>query len=367
MPARQVFFATNRIFDAQGNSFGSACGEPPDALRTGFVQVQAAANPVPEGRLLPGTMEVADAAPDSLLDTVDKWLKTAARDGSTPLLFVHGFNHDFAAAITRTAKLCAWLEEGGAPALLPLSFTWPSRGLGNLGGYRTDEAQTARSGLALAKLMGAIAKANQPRAVMHLLAHSMGVRMTRHAMQAIGPLLSGMALPVFDQAFLMAGDDEADVLAPPVAGDASAGGLRPIGDVAAHVTVGVNRDDGVVWLGSGKLAEGASRLGAAGPVAHHGLPANIPANAKVVDYSMVVLPPSAGQPQVYPGIEMNWVGHQYYRNAPLVRADLVAALVENGPPEGLVAAGPPHGRPRRRWGVPAPYGITEFADRLYPI
>ena len=357
MSARQVFFATNRLYDPQANSFGGACAEPPDSMRTGFIEAVAPANPVPEGSLVPGSLVVADAAPDSLLDTVDKWLKTAAQEGRTPLLFVHGFNHDFSEAMTRTAKLCAWLEDGGAAPMLPLSFAWPSQGDGSEQGYRTDEARTAQSGLALAKLIGAIAKANQPRAVVHMLAHSMGVRMTRHAMQAIGPLLPGMARPVFDQAFLMAGDDEADVLAPPMAGDSSAGGLRPIAEVAAHVTVGVHRDDGVVWLVSGKLAEGGLRLGAAGPVAQGGLPAAIPANVKVVDYSMSALPPSAGGPVLYPGFEMNWVGHQYYRNAPLVRADLVAALAANGPPEAV---------PRRAWGNPGKSGVTEYADRLYP-
>jgi esterase/lipase superfamily enzyme len=278
---------------------------------------------------------------------------------------VHGFNHDFGEALTRTAKLCAWLEDGGAPALLPLSFTWPSQGNGSPDGYAADGQQSARSGLALAKLMGAIAKANQPRAVVHLVAHSMGVRTTRHAMQAIGPLLPGMALPVFDQAFLMAGDDEADVLAPPVQGDASSGGLRPIADLAAHVTVGVNRDDGVVWLvaglATGWISGGSNRLGAAGPRPRIGLPANL----KVVDYSMVVLASGTGQVP-HTEAEPNWVGHQYYRNAPRVRADLVAALIENGPPEGLLAVGPPHGQPRRRWGEPGTTAVTEYADRLYP-
>jgi len=188
------------------------------------------------------------------------------------------------------------------------------------------------------------------------LAHSMGARATRSAMQAIVPMLPGMALPVFRQAFVMAGDDVSDVLDQPwraLTPDSSAGTLRPLADLARHVTIGVNRDDGVVWLASGKLNQG-DRLGTAGPAHAEDLAPNV----KVVDYSMVI-GGAAVKPVPSAEAEMNWIGHQYHRNDSRVREDLVAALTQDTAPESVTG--------RRAAVIDHTVAIQEIAGRLYPI
>jgi esterase/lipase superfamily enzyme len=356
MPERQVFFATNRLFDTAARRFGGVCCEPPDALMTGFGSCDVAADPVPEGSCDLDSLQMPDSPGTGLRETVEKWLATAAARNALPLLFTHGFNHRFPEALTRTAKLCAWYEADGAPPLLPLSFTWPSgAGVGLLGGYTADGVEVGRSGIALAKLIAAVADCRRPGQRVIYMAHSMGVRATRYGMQAIRPMLPALRRPVFAQAFLMAGDDWHDVLDRPEPGapaDASTGALRPVAEVAAHVTVGVNRADGVVWLISGGV-NGGDRLGSAGPRR----PEDLPGNVRVVDYSQVLL--ESGPDILVPQTETtaNWVGHQYYRNAPLVRRDLVAAMRHDGPPETV---------PGRRLGQPGPFGAVEDPRRLYP-
>ena len=110
--------------------------------------------------------------------------------------------------------------------------------MGSLDVCKEDPKDAARSGLALARLIAMIA-AERPKAP---------------------PMLPDMDLPAFRQAFVMAGDDVSDVLDQPLAPDSSNGMLRPLADLARHVTIRVNCDDSVVWLVSGKLNRG-SRLG----------------------------------------------------------------------------------------------------------
>jgi hypothetical protein len=173
-------------------------------------------------------------------------------------------------------------------------------------------------------------------------------------MEAILPLLPGLATPVFGQAAIMAGDDVADVLDPPrldAAPGSTAGALRPIADLARHVTIGVNPDDGVVWLVSGTVNKG-DRLGTAGP-AH---PAVLPANLRVVDYVYAVADREAASIP-HTEAEMNWIGHQYFRNAPRTRTDLVRMLVADGRPEDV--------KGRREAKPDKSLGVSEKEGRLY--
>ena len=355
MPERLVHFATNRIFDGQKAEFGSVTCDPPARLLAGKITCTVQLDPAKEGRAGKPVVAKFEDPDVGLAETLHSWLQLADRQKGIALLFTHGFNYSFTEAAARTAALCLWLEAGGAPPLVPLSFTWPSNGMGSPDAYRDDQKDAARSGLALARLIAMIA-AQRPKTLPMYLAHSMGARATRSAMQAIVPMLPGMALPVFRQAFVMAGDDVSDVLDQPwraLTPDSSAGTLRPLADLARHVTIGVNRDDGVVWLVSGKLNQG-DRLGTAGP-AHAG---DLAQNVKVVDYSMVI-GGAAVKPVPSAEAEMNWIGHQYHRNDSRVREDLVAALTQDAAPE-LVTG-------RRAAVIDPTVAIQEIAGRLYPI
>lgn len=354
MQERLVHFATNRIYDPAIPAFGFVPCDPPGRLLAGKIACKAGLDPAEEG--IAGTPAVAKHEdPDTgLLETLDSWMQAAARAKAVPLLFTHGFNYSFAAAAARTAALCAWLEDGGAPPLMPLAFTWPSNGMGSIDAYKDDQKDAGISGAALARLIAALATL-RPKTLPVYMAHSMGARATRFGMQAIAPMLAGLPKPVFSQAFVMAGDDVADVLDHPwraLGSDPSAGALRPLAELARHVTIGVNRADGVVRLISGVINRG-DRLGTAGP-AH---PGDLPANVAVVDYSMLVAGADE-KPVPQTEAEMNWIGHQYHRNDRAVRADLVAALLHDGAPERVPG--------RRPAGDNALPGQDEIAGRLYP-
>lgn len=356
MPERLVHFATNRLYDGQKAEFGAVACDPPGQLLAGKVTCQVQLDPAVEGVAGKPVVAKSETPDEGLVDTLRSWLQLAEQRKGIALLFTHGFNYSFTEAAARTAALCEWLEDGGAPEIVPLSFTWPSNGMGSPGAYLDDQRDAERSGVALARLISAIA-ALKPKTKPVYLAHSMGARATRCGMQAIQPQLPFFAEPVFGQAFIMAADDVWDVLDVPswqgLSPLATAGALRPIAALARHVTIGVNRDDGVVWLISGAINDG-KRLGTGGPAR----PGDLPANVKVVDYSMVI-GGAAEKPVPSSEAEMNWIAHQYHRNDKRVRADLVAALKADGPPEKV---------PGRHLGKLDPtVAIQEIPGRLYPV
>lgn len=78
----------------------------------------------------------------------------------------------------------------------------------------------------------------------------------------------------------------------------------------------------------------------------------------VVDYSMVATAGVRGE-DATPSNDatLNWIAHQYYRNNPRVRADMLAAIAAGA--DGAVAG--------RRRGRPDPtVAIREIASRWYP-
>lgn len=328
MAKRTVFFATNRTYDPTRNEFTTRPDEPPHRLWAGFVRHAASADPARDGRPDPPQIARREDPEAGLRATLADWL--ARGDGRVPLLFVHGFALRFPDAVARAGDLAAWLEAApGAPRFRPLCFSWPSDGITSLSAYRADRIDAEGGAAALAHLVVAIARAAPPPAARPvLIAHSMGVFALRCAVQRLASLLHPLPAGLFRHAFLMAGDDETDVFRRGDGASPSEGGLRPLATLAARTTVGVHRDDGVLWLISRWLNR-SRRLGATGPK-----PAReVPAGVKVVDYSMVATRPDTPIPPDQ--AEMNWVAHQYYRNNPHVRADMLAAIAAgDGPVAG---------------------------------
>lgn len=374
MTHRTVFFVTNCAVDTATGGFADALDpDRPDILRAGRITCDASADPARDGVLAGAPKLLRPDDPDAgVADLCDAWLVKAEAEGREPILIVHGYDHRFDDAIIRAADVCSWYErEPGAPRLLPLAFVWPSVGGLLPSRYRAVRKRAEHAGAALWRLFGALARAKavsrQSKPMRpHYLAQSMGVLVTRFAMQrALRPgSLSfpgdgpKVALPhrILGQAFLMAADESTRVFndepGHPVSDpDIPDGALRPFAQhVATSVSVAVFPPDAVTKL-VGPFASPGKRISVHGP----DRPQDLPDNVAVVDFAYA----AANHPGPI-GNEMtwNWHGHQYYRNQPRVRQDVVAAIRANGPPQQV---------PGRRRGQVRPYAFKERTDRYYAV
>lgn len=344
MVERVVHFATNR--KQSGLEFAPICGVPTTQLVFGTAVVQAETDPLRDGRLDRTTNTgVADpgspAGLQAAASMLAPWLAAAAARDALPLLTVHGFDYDFPEACARAADFAVQMELRTGLKLEPLAFNWPSTGQTELARYFDDQKLCEASGPALAGLIRVVAAATIGPRKPHYLAHSMGARATRCAMQALaatGPLPQR----VFRQAVVIAGDEDTDVLEP-------GGAMRPLLELADWTSIGVYPVDGTLTEISQKITNHRPRLGAAGPTP----PPAAATRCFVLDYARVVdlEKPKLGK------TDLNYIGHQYYRNDPAVMRDLARAFGEL----------PPDQVPGRHWGRPDPtiHGGGEKAGRLY--
>ena len=324
MAPRTVWFATTRARDPCTDAFGASPEEPPDRVWAGFARCTPAASPAKEGRCHDHTTAHPGAPARGLADTLRDWTSDPE---AVPLLIVHGFGHAFRDALTRAADLAAWLEAGTPKLrLAPLAFTWPSDGVQSIPAYKADRRDAASAAPGFAVLLRAISALRLPEGRRPaLLAHSMGVYATRCGVQKIAPALDALRLPLFRHALLMAGDDGADVFSPEPSASGSAGGLRPLAQLAAQVSVFFHQQDGVVRYLSGTI-NGGARLGASGPKPARGLPANVSAE----DVSGIVTMPSPWEADPVPigAATPDWIAHQYHRNHPEVRKMVLARIAD---------------------------------------
>ncbi|HYZ32464.1 MAG TPA: alpha/beta hydrolase [Crenalkalicoccus sp.] len=343
-----IRFATNRMPLAPGG-FGTGCEAPGTPPHLGRAEVQPGGLPELDGTLLrepPAEDPLPDAA--ARIAWLADWLVAAQAEGAVPLLSVHGFCYTLADAVKRAAQLAAFYAGGPFRLrLAPLAFCWPSFGRLDNDDYLLDRGQCQRSDTALAMLIQEIAAATAMAGVRPvLLAHSMGVFMTRLGVAALAARgLPGR--PPFAQAVLMAGDDERTALDP-------GGPLRPIAELADHVTVGVFRGDSVIQLNERVLGR-ADRIGLHGPAQ----PGALPPNVAVVDYGFVV-DQDLQPPQSFRDVGPNLIGHQYYRLQPRVRDDLAQVFAGAAPAEV-------RGRRRGEEMINRSVAINPIAGRLYPV
>jgi len=93
------------------------------------------------------------------------------------LLFVHGFNVGFEAALVRTAQLALDLPFNGAV----VSYAWPSQG--GLSNYRADEAVNQDSIAPFHQFLQSLRAGLPKDTKIHLVVHSMGNRLVLAALQ----------------------------------------------------------------------------------------------------------------------------------------------------------------------------------------
>ena len=162
------------------------------------------------------------------------------------LVFVHGYNVDFAEALRRTAQIAFDIGFAGAPVL----YSWPSQG--SLAGYTRDEANVEWTEPHLREFLRDLVARTGVRAV-HVLAHSMGSRaLTRALAAAPEPPPRGVVLK---NVILAAPDIDAEVFKRDILP-----GLRQAG---ARITLYASSEDEA--LKGSRTIHGYPRLGESGP------------------------------------------------------------------------------------------------------
>ena len=284
------------------------------------------------GYLRFGTAEVArskvtlDVAPETLVPDADRigtdmarsmlgsqrifeHLRThMAQDGCDCIIYVHGYNASLTDGLRAAARLGDRLAPAGQGAgVIPALFSWPSDGsLAPWLAYASDRQDAAASGPALgrallkfADFMRTIGPRRDCGRRVHLMAHSMGAYVLRHALAEV-IAHSGRRLPrVFDQLFLMAADEDDDAFE-------HATKLARLPELARRVNVYINRQDRALEISDYTKANPA-RLGETGP--RH--PLQVPGKVTTIDTT----------PVVHGAIE-----HSYHLESDAVVADILQSL-----------------------------------------
>ncbi|MEQ8356663.1 MAG: alpha/beta hydrolase [Kiloniellaceae bacterium] len=327
--ALNVYFATNRLVKKDGSNpeIGDDFHPNLDELRFGKVafsgrdlfkkQLDAFMD---KGQitLAPEKLDKEDADKSKLgSKAIFDEVRAEMLAKGDAVIMVHGYNYTFREAAARAAQLQQWLAAGGKDMVM-LLFTWPSAGAGvGVRTYHDDRKRAETSGLALGR---AILKAadfirNTPRAErcegrVHLLCHSMGNWALRGAVQAMRTYVGNNIPPLFDEVVLIAADEDDDTLQ-------TGHKIAPILRGCRRTTVYYNHQD--LALKASDYAMGnPDRLGRSGPDAD----AELPNKVAVVNVSPSIIRAAKGANawQADPS------GHQYYRNNPRVRQDLVQVL-----------------------------------------
>jgi esterase/lipase superfamily enzyme len=133
------------------------------------------------------------------------------RKGRTGVVFVHGYNSNFAEGLLKTAQLRHDLKAPGIAML----FTWPS--VGKLLGYVSDRENALFSRPSLAETLSLLARSNLDG--YNLVAHSMGTFLTMETLLALAQSGDRATLDKIKAVILISADIEVDVFrrqAPPV-------------------------------------------------------------------------------------------------------------------------------------------------------
>jgi esterase/lipase superfamily enzyme len=163
------------------------------------------------------------------------------------LLFVHGFNNRFEDAVYRFAQI---VHDSDAK-VVPVLFTWPSRG--SLFAYGYDRESTNYSRHALEDVLQALAR-DPAVGEVSILAHSMGNWLALESLRQMA-IRNGGLPPKIANIMLAAPDVDVDVFRTQIA---------EIGKSKSKFTLFVSQDDRALAV-SRRLWESTARLGAIDP------------------------------------------------------------------------------------------------------
>lgn len=182
---------------SDGIAFGQVTVSiPPDQARTvGEIQWPAAPPGDPRRDFVTVSADYLDRT--GFRDAIRAVAKTRRR--SKALVFVHGFNNRFDDAVYRLAQ---FVQDGGLP-VVPVLFSWPSRGVASLSSYEYDRKVALNSGATLSQLLETVS-ANPAINEITLVCHSMGCLVTLDALRMRAS--RGGAMPKLKNVALVAPD-----------------------------------------------------------------------------------------------------------------------------------------------------------------
>ena len=277
----------------------------------------------------PPSGQVVSIGPLSQARFSDGDLEPLLKSTNDVLAFVHGAANSFDDAITRAGYNQRWIAaaklSGSNCDQDVIAFTWPSRTynyadlISDFTSYKADQHAAQASSYHLGTFFRYL-YALKPRLGtrrLNLLCHSMGNYALGGAVEDWFKVPGFPVQPLFDQIVLAAPDEEANTFC-----DAVGKRLYYLLRLGRQIAIYFNRDD--VLMHASRIANGNFRLGWEGP----------PNMADLTYYPA----------RVYTFVDCNGVtdyisslldefdrSHQYYRQSPTVRADIVATLVGQKP------------------------------------
>lgn len=317
-----IYFATNRKPNRQNNpdDFGSEFSADGLAnLRFGKAEVSG--NDLTQIEVDVAAENLGARRPVLGSDTIfAEARERARRESLETVIFIHGFNVSFKDGLQCAAQLERLLTErnsldsGEAPKLMMVLFSWPSDASLLLSSasnskkaiaYKNDRMDAQASGIAFAraflKLTDFIAETTEDERCdqkIHLIAHSMGNYVLRHAVQEMRKQVGDQLPRVFNQILMMAADEDDDAFE-------FEHKLLLLPRLTRRTSIYFNRGDLALWA-SDNFKGNPTRLGSDGP--YH--PQQLPRNVYSIDCTEVVA--ATGSPSE----------HGYFTTSPRVVADM---------------------------------------------
>ena len=314
-----IYFATNRNMQGrltQPRFGGRTHKDGPEFYRVGTAAVQKVSNDLDDGYEIrdvkvksEGVTNPNNRGSDELFAEMRQDIREQACD---VLVYIHGFANSFENSISRAAQLHELYEihhQDKFKHPVVFAFSWPSNGeTFPPWEYFSDRDDAEASGTAMARAVLRFFDYLQRTddsctQRIHLVAHSMGNWALRYAVQKLKLHTKGGALePLFDNALLMAADEDDDALEKEYK-------LKPLLELARRVHVYHSNDDKALVI-SDTTKFNPDRLGYGGPRSFSGMSTRVVAiDCEAVDDT-----------------EFFHVNHQYYRRRPEVIADVKQVL-----------------------------------------
>lgn len=254
---RKIYIATTR--QKSDNKFEYFSGERAQTMQLGSVDVSIPKNHQEgnierlKGKNVDPTQSFILGKPSlieghaSFQADLNNELATRSAGERDILVFVHGYNTNFSAAVLRVAQFVHDTEYQGIPVL----FSWASRG--NTFDYLYDLNSALQARDELGRLGLVLSDVNATH--FDVVAHSMGNLVTLEAMRTLQLRQSGNSRGRLRHVVLASPDIDIDFFKTQ---------LKSVHDIQDRFTVLVSNDDRALSL-SRRLAGGVSRVGATDP------------------------------------------------------------------------------------------------------